>query len=241
MLRVKTVCVTAFEQNARIIIDQQSGACAVVDPGGDLREIVAGLGPALARLDYVFLTHAHIDHGGKVGRLLELVEQDTGHRPKFVAHREEALMRTGLSEQGRFFGIGAGDFDSVPEPDLFAEDGMELRLGEKTLRIFHTPGHSPGHIVIYFPVCQFTLEAGEWDDELVGEGPLLIAGDVLFAGSVGRTDLPGGDAQTLLKSIREKVFCLPDETIVLPGHGPNTTVEREKRLNPFLREAAKSL
>lgn len=215
--------------------DDATGAQAVIDPGGGVKDIIAALGGSASRLDFVFLTHAHMDHGGKVEELLSRAQLDGRARPKLVAHVAETRMRAGLREQPLFFGLSAGEFDTVPEPDIYAEDAMVLTLGSVPLQLFHAPGHSPGHIVLYFPACDYLLERTDWDDEERGSGPLLFAGDVLFAGSVGRTDLPGGDSAELTRSIREKIFVLPAETIVLSGHGPNTTIGREKKTNPFVR------
>jgi hydroxyacylglutathione hydrolase len=235
VLRVKTVVVTPFEQNCRILRDEAALSVAVVDPGGDFGELTSALGKHADEVRYVILTHAHMDHGGSVAKLLAYLENHGDHEVRLVAHPNEKQMRGAISQQGTMFGLSTRDYLNVPEPNVSADDGMVLEVGTAKATILFTPGHSPGHIVIYFASCSYVLEETAYEDEQKGEGPLLFAGDVLFAGSVGRTDLPGGDHETLLRSIKEKLFSLPDNTIVLSGHGPNTTIGKEKATNPFLR------
>ncbi len=235
MLRVRTLAVTIFEQNARILIDEKTGNSAIIDPGGDLGRISAAIEGLETGVRYIVLTHAHLDHGGKVDSLLYYLHTKGNTQVELVAHEEEKEMRCSLEKQAGLFGLELGDYENVPEPQLLAQDGMTLDLGGLKFQMLHTPGHSPGHISLFFSATPYLLEHTLWEDEVKGEGPLAFVGDVLFAGSIGRTDLPGGDYETLMKSIRNKLLCLPDETIVLSGHGPNTTIEREKRINPFLK------
>lgn len=187
--------------------------CMVLDPG-DGRVIIVDPGGELPRITDaiggrevagILVTHGHIDH---IGALPQLAER-TGAPVWF--HPDDRF----LFERP---GMGSGP---IPVPDGATEiaDGDTLEVGPLSFEVLHTPGHSPGH------VC-FLFEADE--------GPVLIGGDLLFAGSIGRTDLPGGDIRTLVRSVETKVWTLPDDTRVLPGHGPETTVEREKAMNPFV-------
>ena len=235
MLRIRTLVVTPFEQNARIVVDEATGESLVLDPGGDLGALTAALQQSEASVRYVVLTHAHMDHGGKVQRLLEYLQHKGNSSVKLVAHEAERTMRRHLTEQPAMFGFMSAEYDNVGEPDILAVDGMTLALGAQAAVLFHTPGHSPGHIVLYFERTPYVMEETEWQPEEMGEAPLLFAGDVLFAGSIGRTDLPGGNMDQLLGSIEQKLLPLPDDTIVLSGHGPNTTIGQEKKNNPFLK------
>ena len=136
---------------------------------------------------------------------------------KVYGHPVEAMMRSRVEDIAKMYGILEG-MENCPEPDVFIGGGETLKFGRFSFDVLFVPGHSPGHVCFY--------EKAE---------RVLLAGDTLFAGSIGRTDLPGGDSDTLLKNIREKLLCLPDETIVMPGHGPNTTILDEKETNPFVQ------
>jgi len=176
----------------------------VVDPGEAAPEILRSIEGRNVRL--IVNTHCHCDHcGGNAG----LVEK-TG--AELAIHEAELPLLRSLDSQGQMFGCY---FPPSPDPDRFLKDGDTIDVGAITLKVVHAPGHSPGHII------------------LVGE-EFVIAGDVLFAGSIGRTDLPGGSYHELLESIRTKLLSLPDETIVYCGHGPKTTIGTERRSNPFL-------
>ena len=176
----------------------------VIDPGEAIPELLEALEGLTVKT--VVNTHAHIDH---VGGNAEIVRR-TG--AELVCHKDSVEMLEHVSMQGSMMGYQVED---SPKPDRFLEEGDTLDVGETSLKIVHVPGHAPGHIA------------------LVGEG-FVIGGDVLFAGSIGRTDLPGGDMNTLLESIKEKLLTLPDDTVVLSGHGPSTTIGDERRMNPFL-------
>jgi len=176
----------------------------VVDPGETSAAILGSLDGCTVRA--IVNTHCHIDHCGGNAALKE----KTG--AELAIHREELPLLQHMDHQAMMFGVPV---TSSPDPDRFLAEGDTLNVGEAVLRVLHAPGHSPGHIV------------------LVGEG-FVIAGDVLFAGSIGRTDLPGGDYDQLMESIRTKLLTLPDETAVYTGHGPATTIGAERRSNPFL-------
>lgn len=183
---------------------KEDGEAVVVDPGEATPALLRSLDGCAVRL--IINTHCHCDHCGGNAALVE----KTG--APLAIHRAERPYLQAIEAQGRMFGCY---FPPSPEPTRFLEDGDAITLGKSTLKVGLAPGHSPGHIV------------------LVGEG-FVIAGDVLFAGSVGRTDLPGGNYSDLLESIRTRLLTLPDETVVYCGHGPATTIGKERRSNPFL-------
>ncbi len=193
---------TPFCMNCFVL--EEAGEAIVVDPGEATQELidcVEGL-----HVQMVLNTHCHIDHVGGNGAMVALC------KAPLVCHKDDLPMLEGLEMQAALFNLPA---PSSPMPDRFVAEGDEIQLGNSTLKVLHTPGHSPGHII------------------LVGDG-FIIGGDVLFAGSIGRTDLPGGDHTQLLQSIKEKLLPLPDETRVYCGHGPETTIGEERRHNPFL-------
>jgi hydroxyacylglutathione hydrolase len=181
---------------------------AVIDPGGHSRRILAAVRESGLRILYILNTHCHFDH---IGANEELVEA-TG--AALALHPLEIPILQARGGAG-WFGLPG---DASPPPAIELEGGQELQIGKLTLRVLHTPGHSPGGVTFYS-----------------AEAAAAFDGDLLFAGGVGRTDLPGGDWETLLRSIHEVLFALPDETTVYPGHGPQTTVGQEKRSNPYVR------
>ncbi len=202
-MEIKTFVMTPFAMNCYVIKD--GGEAIVIDPGEATRELKAFV--ADDKVTMIFNTHCHIDHsGGNAGMVAA-----TG--APLVCHRDDLPLLRALTQQGMMFGVAC---EASPEPDQFIEEGDVVKVGNVELKILHTPGHAPGHVV------------------LVGDG-FVIGGDVLFNGSIGRTDLPGGDYDQLIDSIQTKLMPLPDETIVYCGHGPATTIGRERATNPFLR------
>jgi hydroxyacylglutathione hydrolase len=157
----------------------------------------------------VFLTHAHLDHVEGLPLVREAVDVP------IHLHADDLPLYERAAAQAEAFGMRLSG--PLPEIDVFFEPGSEVRVGSHAFEVRFTPGHAPGHVILYS----------------AGQG-LALVGDVVFAGSIGRTDLPGGDMQRLLRSIREQVLTLPDATVLMPGHGPETTVRRERRGNPFL-------
>jgi glyoxylase-like metal-dependent hydrolase (beta-lactamase superfamily II) len=198
-----------FLENCYLVIDEAAGACAVVDPGEDAALIARSAAAAGVRPEAIWLTHAHLDHVLGVTAL----KAETG--APVSLHPADRPLYEAMPQQALAFGMRAA---ALPAPDRPLAHGDVLRVGSLAFEVRHAPGHSPGHVV------------------LVGHG-VAFAGDVLFAGSIGRTDLPGGDYETLLASIERELLSLPDDTIVYPGHGPETTVGRERRTNPFLTGA----
>ena len=223
-MRIETISVTLFQQNARIVFDEQSMRGSVIDPGGDVQRIMQRVQQLGVTIESVIATHAHIDHVGGVKRLLRVL-QDVGGAAgplvPFYAHAGEREMRASIEMQAAFYGLSPDDFENCPEPDLFLEDGEFIEIAGESAEVLFTPGHSPAHVSLYI--------AG------ADQGPILFAGDAIFAGSIGRTDLPGGNPRQLIESIESKILVLPDETVIMSGHGPDTTVGVEKRSNPFLR------
>ncbi|MCB0318393.1 MAG: MBL fold metallo-hydrolase [Bdellovibrionales bacterium] len=206
-----TLVVTEFQQNARIVFSEADKSAVVIDPGGDVPRILREIKSRNLNVEQIWLTHSHIDHCGGVNKL----KLETG--AKLFGHQEESFMREGLLSIADMYGLSRQDYENCPEPDVYISGGETLSFAGADFQVLYTPGHSPGHL------CFYSVEDNT-----------LIAGDTLFFQSIGRTDLPGGDHSTLINSIKEKIFSLPNETKVLSGHGPDTTVGFEKDNNPFL-------
>ncbi len=198
-----------FVENCYLVIDEASRQCAVIDPGEEAGLILHKLAAAQVDPVAIWLTHAHIDHVLGVAR----VKEATG-APVFLHPADRALYER-VPEQAVAFGLSA---PRLPPPDHAFAQGDLVRVGSLEFQVRHAPGHSPGSVCLAGPGVVFT-------------------GDVLFQGSIGRTDLPGGDFETLLQSIERELLVLPDSTIVYGGHGPHTTVGQERRTNPFLTGA----
>lgn len=199
----------AFVENCYLVIDEAAGECAVVDPGEGAGLILHKLGEAAVRPVAIWLTHAHVDHVLGVSRIASA----TG--APVLLHAADRPLYDRVPQQAAAFGLRA---DALPPPDGTWAHGDVARVGNLAFGVRHTPGHSPGSV------------------SLVGEG-VVFSGDVLFQGSIGRSDLPGGDFDTLIGSIERELLVLPDSTIVYSGHGPHTTIGAERRTNPFLSGA----
>ena len=212
-MKVVSIPNGVFVENTYLVIDEGTGQCAVVDPGEDAELICRTLRDAGTTAAAIWLTHAHLDHVLGVDR----VREETG-APVYL-HPADRSLYDATPLQGAAFGIPA---PLLAPPDRSCAHGDELRVGDLRFEVRHVPGHSPGHVA------------------LVGHGA-VFAGDVLFQGSIGRTDLPGGDFDTLIGSIRRELLVLPDSTIVYPGHGPETTIGAERRSNPFLTGAVRAV
>ena len=208
-MKVVTIPNGRFAENCYLVIDEPSRECAIVDPGEEAGLIAHKLAAAGVTPVGIWITHAHVDHVLGVPRL----RADTG-APVYL-HPADRILYDHAPEQAAAFGVRA---EALPEPDRALAGGDVLRVGGLEFRVRHAPGHSPGSVVFE------------------GQGAAFV-GDVLFQGSIGRTDLPGGDFQTLLQSIERELLPLPDSTIVYSGHGPETTVGRERGTNPFLTGA----
>jgi glyoxylase-like metal-dependent hydrolase (beta-lactamase superfamily II) len=210
-MQFKVVPVTSFEQNCTVLWCEKSRKAAVVDPGGDVERIVKVLEDEGLTLEKILVTHGHCDHAGSA---LEMSEEY--HVPIEGPQREDAFWIEMLEQQSRMFGLpGARSF----EPTRWLEHGDTVTVGDETLEVLHCPGHTPGHVVFFSR-----------------EGKFAIVGDVLFAGSIGRTDFPKGDYDTLIASIKQKLWPLGDHVTFLPGHGPTSTFGRERQCNPFVAD-----
>lgn len=208
-LDVAVIAVSPFAQNCSILTDPSTKKAVVVDPGDDLDDVMAVAASRGAELVAIVATHGHVDHVGRAGELRKKLKI-----PIWGPQREDEFWLQQLGIQGKMFGLG--NFNAF-EPDRWLEDGDTIVFGNITLNVRHCPGHTPGDIVlIHHP------------------SKLVISNDVLFQGSIGRTDFPRGDYETLITSIRQKLLTLPDDYSVLPGHGPWTTIGEERESNPFL-------
>jgi len=212
-MRIATAAAPPFFKNGYLVSCERTKEAVLIDPGDEVPTLLETVEALALRVKYILLTHAHLDHITGVGAAKAALGS-----PIWL-HRDDLFLYEGLVEQGRMFGIPAAP---APPVDAFYERGQRLTFGDCLVDVRPTPGHCPGG------VCLAIGLAAEMSRS-------LFVGDTLFAGSIGRTDLPGGDSDMLLRSIREVLFTFPDETVIHPGHGGDTTVGRERRTNPFLR------
>ena len=207
-MKYQIIPVTPFEQNCSLLWCDETRRAAVVDPGGDIARILSVVEKKGLQLEKILLTHGHIDHAGGVADLAERLSL-----PIEGPQRADQFWIDGLADQSRMFG-----FPNVRAftPDRWLEQGDSVRFGQVELEVLHCPGHTPGHVVFFSAADR-----------------LAVVGDVLFQGSVGRTDLPQGDFETLLASIRGRLWPLGDDVAFIPGHGAMSTLGAERRSNPF--------
>jgi glyoxylase-like metal-dependent hydrolase (beta-lactamase superfamily II) len=206
-MKVETVVVGALETNCYLVYCEKTLECAVVDPGADPEKILRAIADKNLKPVTLINTHGHVDH---IGANKDI--KDRFDVPLLIHEGDVLLLQNALLSEIAFL-LGA---QASPDPDSFLREGDEVRFGESRLQVLHTPGHSPGSV------------------SLQGEG-LLLSGDTLFCGGVGRTDLPGGSWDELVRSIQERIFTLDGQTRVYPGHGPSTSVDQEKNANPYVR------
>jgi glyoxylase-like metal-dependent hydrolase (beta-lactamase superfamily II) len=211
-MHIRTAAVPPFFKNGYVVSCEHTRAGVLIDPGDEVDELLEGIQRDRLDIRAILLTHAHLDHVTGVGRA------KTALGVSVWLHRADLFLYQGVVEQGRMFGLS---LKPPPPVDLFYEPGTTIRFGRYVVEMLPTPGHCPGG------VC---LAIGPQDRTARD----LFVGDTLFAGSIGRTDLPGGDLDTLLHSIRTVLFTFPDDTPVHSGHGPATTIGVERRSNPFL-------
>jgi len=212
-LKCAVIPVTPFQQNCSVIWEEESRRAAIVDPGGDLERIKAFIAEQGLIAEKILLTHAHIDHAGGTTALA----RELGI-PVEGPHRDEQFWIDLLPRQAQEWGFPPAEAFT---PDRWLAQGDRVTVGALELEVRHCPGHTPGHVVFFH-----------------AESRLAIVGDVLFSGSIGRTDFPRGDHATLLRSIREQLFTLGDDVVFVPGHGPLSTIGAERAGNPFVGEGA---
>jgi glyoxylase-like metal-dependent hydrolase (beta-lactamase superfamily II) len=222
MLEIVSFTLGPAQTNAYLVADSETKEAVVIDPAWDGHIILEAAKKRGWRIGHLWYTHAHFDHIGGAGAIADALNP----LPLVALHpNDHVLWRAGGG--GAFFGF---DIDPGPEPTIDFTHGQILRLGNVEFEIRFTPGHTPGHCILY--VADTRAERSETTGER--SRSVCFCGDLIFAGSVGRTDLPGGDWDTLVKSIKEHIFTLPDNTRLLSGHGPETTVGKEKASNPFV-------
>lgn len=209
MLRYRTIPVTAFAQNCSLVWDDATKQAAVIDPGGDLDDLLEAVVDLGLRLEQIWLTHAHIDHAGATAELARRLSL-----PIIGPHEGDRFWIDALPQQGAMFGFPPAETFT---PTRWLVDGDTVRIGRCELAVRHCPGHTPGHVVFHSKDAQ-----------------RAFVGDVLFVGSIGRTDFPGGNHAQLLASIRERLWPMGDETVFIPGHGPEGRFGQERRSNPFV-------
>lgn len=191
--------------NCYLLGCEKTKQSAVIDPGDEVDSIIASINQNNLKLKFILLTHGHVDHVAQLVRLKQSIQAET------LMHPDDLFLFENISVQAMMFGLpDPGD----PKPDRFIKDGEIIKIGELEVKVLHTPGHSPGSV-------SYQVEDN------------LFVGDLIFSGSIGRTDLPGGNYHSLINSVQTMIFTFPDETKIHPGHGPSTSVGHEKKFNPF--------
>jgi hydroxyacylglutathione hydrolase len=209
MLQYHTLPVTPFQQNCSLVWCDDTLQAAVIDPGGDLDRLLAAVARRSLTLEQIWLTHAHIDHAGGTAELARRLGL-----PIIGPQRGDQFWIDALPQQGAMFGFPPAEAFT---PTRWLEDGDTVTLAGHTLQVRHCPGHTPGHVVFFSP-----------------ELKRAFVGDVLFAGSIGRTDFPQGNHDQLIASITQRLWPMGDETVFIPGHGPESSFGRERRSNPYV-------
>lgn len=209
-MKVSHFTLGPFEENCYLLVEEESNASVLIDPGDDGSKLLDAVRKSGARLEAIWLTHAHLDHVGGVAAIRRELQVP------ILLHPDDRRLYDRAEAQAAAYGLS---FDPPPAPDGELSDGQLLRLGSLEFEVMHTPGHAPGLVVIH------------------GHGVAFV-GDLVFAGSIGRTDLPLSDAQAMARSLK-RLCTLPEETVLYPGHGPATTLARERQENPFLNGMAR--
>ena len=215
MLKAIVQPVTPFEQNASILYCSETKKCAIVDPGGDIEVLLKIAKDNELLPEKILLTHGHIDHAGGATEIAQILKVEI-HGP----HEDDKFLLDSLEEQGKMFGLNSKDCS----PDVWLNEGDIVTIGKEKLETYFCPGHTPGHLIFYN-----------------SESKLAIVGDVLFCGSIGRTDLPGGNFDDLIQSVKDKLWPLGRDIEFIPGHGPMSTFEAERQSNPFVSDAVLGL
>jgi len=209
-MKIETLTVGPFQENCYLLVDEKSNSAALVDPGAEPERVIASVEKSGARLEAIWITHAHVDHVGAIAAV-----KKRWNVPVYLHPKDKRLYQA-AGRQAEVYGI---PFEEPPEPDEEFAEGQTLTLGTTKFAVMHVPGHAPGHVTLH------------------GDGVALV-GDCLFAGSIGRTDLPFCNPADLAQSL-ERIAKLPPETVVYPGHGMNTTIGEERKSNPFLNGTAR--
>ena len=210
-MKVTLIPVTPFQQNCSIVVCETTGRAVVVDPGGDVERIIGAVAQLDVTVDKVLLTHGHLDHCGGAKALADHFGVEI-HGP----HTEDAFWIEQLPAQSKRFGFGEAQAFT---PDRWLQDGDSVQFGDETMEVYHCPGHTPGHVICFSRANRVAL-----------------VGDVLFAGSIGRTDFPRGNHSDLVRSVQEKLWPLGDDVTFVPGHGPTSTFGHERHTNPFVAD-----
>ena len=204
-----------FQKNGYVLGCERTNAAVYIDPGDEVEQLLGFIAEQGLRVSHILLTHAHVDHVSGVAEAKRRLQA-----PIYL-HQEDQALYDNAARQGAMFGI---QVEQPPPVDRYYDEQDAITFGDYQVAVHHTPGHAPGG------VCLAVTKHG------AAGAPALFAGDNLFAGSIGRTDLPGGDYEVLMKAVTEVLFAFPDESIVYSGHGPETTIGRERRSNPFVLE-----
>jgi len=208
-MKYLSIPVTNFQQNCSLIWCEKTHKAALIDPGGNSETLIRAINKQKVTLDKILLTHGHLDHVGATK-----IIADQFDIPIIGPQKDDAIWLDNLPQQATLFGLPHIESFS---PDQWLTDGDEVHVGNITLKIRHCPGHTPGHVIFFD-----------------AESHLAFVGDVLFKGSIGRTDFPHGDHATLINSIKQKLLPLGDNVTFVPGHGPNSTLGHERKTNPYI-------
>ncbi len=210
------VPVTLFQQNCAILFDAETKEGIVVDPGGDVPDILAAIEKSGVKVTAIWLTHGHLDHAGGAMQLKAALKEQGQPVDIVGPHKDEAPLLANIEASAERFGVAGTMFNCTP--DRYLEEGERVSFGTHVFDVLHCPGHAPGHVVYINKAASFAH-----------------LGDVLFNGSIGRTDLPGGNHAQLIASIKNKILPLGDEVSFICGHGPGSTIGNERKSNPYLR------